>query len=104
MGDVADHGIGNRERAPRTAREIDVVAHVGTGQGAHRRRRQRLQATPGTGQQLDVGVRRKRNPAAVGQHQSHREVAPAVPVRDDLLQRLGHRRVSRKTVTPRHAG
>ena len=50
---------------------------------------------------LDLGLGRERDAATVRQHQRDREVAPAVAVNDDLLQRSGHRRQRRKrSVSP----
>ncbi len=84
--------VDDGDHAARAAGEIDVVVHVGARECAHRRRRERLQPAPGAGEDLDLGFRRQRNAAAVGQDQRHGQVAPAVPVGDDLLQRFGHGR------------
>ena len=77
----------------RAAGEVDVVVDVGPRERAHRRRRQRLQAPPRAGEDFDLGLGRERDPAAVRQHQRHRQVAPAVTVGDDLLQWSRHDRV-----------
>ncbi len=90
MRDLADHALGDRGHAPRAAGEVDVLLHIGPRQRAQRRRRERLQPAPGASGDLDLGFGRQRNPAAVGQHQRHRQVAPGVTVGDDLLQRLSH--------------
>ena len=102
--DLADHAFDDRDRPARAAGEIDVVVDVGARERAHRRRRERLQPAPGAREDLDLGLGRQRNAAAVGQDQRDRQVAPAIPVRDDLLQRFGHWRVMCFRHRPRACG
>ena len=91
MGDRPDHRLGDVEDAPRPAGEVDLVAHVGTREPPELGRRQGPQRPPRADDDLDLGRRRQRNPATVGQHQSDGELATAVAIRDDLLERFGHR-------------
>ena len=86
MSDVADHRLGDRQRAPGAAGEIDVVADVRACEPAHRRRRQRLQARERARDDVDLGLGRQRHARAVGQHDGDRQVAPAVAVGDQLLE------------------
>ena len=44
VSDLADHRLGDGQRAPGAAGEIDVVVDVRARETAHRRRCQRLQA------------------------------------------------------------
>ncbi len=83
----ADHRLRDAEHPARAAGEIDVAVDVRAGERSERRLGERLQAPPGAGNHFHRRRRRQRHPRAVGEHERDRQVAAAVAVGDDALER-----------------